>query len=143
MVQMMQHSGHNPGLKCSVIWVPFPESPMIPMTVFQSCGRTQPLMTSNLWRQPYCWIRPAISVKIAISLNSLNTTFAEMRIGITKFQHYYLELYGCLDYLEIYKPWMEGARPPAESVMNCMGAITNIPCVVQDIYTAGVPVWLL
>src|SRR5271168_3196354 len=66
-----------------------------------------------------------------------------MRIGVTEFQHYYLELYGCLDYIEIHKPRMEGARPPAESVMNCMGAITNIPRIVQDFWTAGLPVWLL
>jgi hypothetical protein len=76
-------------------------------------------------------------------LDLLKTTFTEMTIGITKFQHYYLELYGCLDYLKIYKPRIDGARPPEESVMNCMGAITNIPCIVQDFYTAGLPVWLI
>ena len=59
-------------------------------------------------------------------LNSLKTTFTEMRIGVTEFQRYYLEICGCLDYLEIYKPRMEGARPPAESVVNCMGAIVQI-----------------
>lgn len=26
--------------------------------------------------------------------------------------------------------------------MNCMGAITNIPCIVQDFYMVGLPVWL-
>jgi hypothetical protein len=78
-----------------------------------------------------------------IRLDALKTTFDEMIIGVTEFQRYYLELYGCLDYLEIYKPRMDGARPPAESVMNCMGAITNIPRIVQDFYTAGLPVWLL
>jgi hypothetical protein len=76
-------------------------------------------------------------------LDSLKTTFTEMTIGVTKFQCYYLELYGCLDYLKIYKPHMDGEKPPAESVMNCMGAITNIPCIVQDFYTAGLPVWLI
>jgi hypothetical protein len=76
-------------------------------------------------------------------LNSLKTTFAEMRIGVSEFQRYYLEIYGCLDYLEIYKPRMDGARPPAESVVNCMGVITNIPRIVQDYFTAGLPVWFL
>jgi hypothetical protein len=76
-------------------------------------------------------------------LDSLKTTFTEMRIGVTEFQRYYLELHGCLDYLEIYKPHMEGAKPPAESVVNCIGAITNIPRIVQDFYAAGLPVWLL
>ena len=60
-------------------------------------------------------------------LNLLKTTFTEMRIGISDFQCYYLEIHGFLDYIKIYKPCMEGARPPAESVTNCMGAIMNIP----------------
>jgi hypothetical protein len=76
-------------------------------------------------------------------LESLKTTFTEMRIGVTEFQRYYLELYGCLDYLEIYKPRIDGVKPPAESVMKCIGAITNIPRIVQDFYTAGLPVWFL
>ena len=76
-------------------------------------------------------------------LDSLKTTFTEMRVGVTEFQCYYLEIYGCLDYLKIYKPRMDGKRPPAQSVMNCMGAITNIPRIVQDFYTAGIPVWFL
>lgn len=76
-------------------------------------------------------------------LDSLKTTFTEMRVGVTEFQRYYLELQGCLDYMEIYKPRMDGQRPAAESVVNCMGAITNIPRIVQDFYTAGLPVWFL
>jgi hypothetical protein len=76
-------------------------------------------------------------------LDSLKTTFTEIRVGVTEFQRYYLELQGCLDYLEIYQPRMEGTRPAAESVANCMGAITNIPHIVQHFYTAGLPVWFL
>ena len=76
-------------------------------------------------------------------LDVLKTTFTEMTIGVTKFQRYYLELYGCLDYLKMYKPCMERLGPSAESVMNCVGTITNIPCIVQDFYMAGLPVWLL
>ena len=76
-------------------------------------------------------------------LNSLKTMFTKIWVGVTEFQRYYLELCGCLDYLEIYKPRMEGGRPPVESVVNCIGTITNIPSIVQDFYTAGLPVWFL
>jgi hypothetical protein len=76
-------------------------------------------------------------------LNSLKTTFTEMRIGVSEFQRYYLEAYGCLDYLEIYKPRMEGTKPAAESVMNCVGAITYMPHIVQQFVLAGLPVWFL
>jgi hypothetical protein len=73
---------------------------------------------------------------------SLKTTFTEMRVGVTEFQRYYLEIRGCLDYLELYKPRMDGARPRAETVVNCVGAITHIPRIVQDFHAAGLPVWL-
>jgi hypothetical protein len=76
-------------------------------------------------------------------LDSLKTTFTEMKVGVTEFQRFYLEIYGCLDYLKIYKPRMDGTRPPAESVMNCIGTITNIPHIVQHFHTAGLPVWFL
>ena len=76
-------------------------------------------------------------------LDSLKTTFTEMRVGVTQFQRYYLETCGCLDYLEIYKPHMDGERDPAETVVNCIGTITPIPRTVQDFYTAGLPVWFL
>jgi hypothetical protein len=76
-------------------------------------------------------------------IDSLKTTFTEMRIGVSEFQRYYLEIHGCLDYLEIYKPRMEGVKSPAEFVANCIGAVTNIPYIVQDFYTAGLPIWFL
>ena len=38
---------------------------------------------------------------------------------------------------------MEGSRPPAESVANCMGAITNSARIAQEFYMAGLPIWLL
>ena len=76
-------------------------------------------------------------------LDSLKTTYLEMRISVTEFQRYYLEIYGCLDYLEIYRGRIDGERPAAESVENCVGAITNIPCIVQDFHRAGLPIWFL
>ena len=78
-----------------------------------------------------------------VHLHSLKTTFTAIRIGITKFQQYYLEICSCLDYLEFYKPRMDGSQPAAETIANCIWAITNIPCIVQDFHTAGLPIWLL
>jgi hypothetical protein len=74
-------------------------------------------------------------------LNSLKTTFTEMKLAVTEFQRYYLETLGCLDYLEIHVPRMDGRRPPAESVENCIGAFTHSPRIAQQFYNAGLPVW--
>ena len=41
-------------------------------------------------------------------LNLLKTTFTEMRVGVTNFQHYYLEIDGFLDYIKSTSHvWME------------------------------------
>ena len=78
-----------------------------------------------------------------LRLGSLKTTYTEMRFGVTEFQRYYLEVCGCLDYLQIYKPRMDGRKPPAETVTNCVGAFTHVARVAQDFHMAGLPVWLL
>jgi hypothetical protein len=66
-----------------------------------------------------------------------------MVLCVTEFQRCYLELHGFLDYLEIYQPRMEGILTPATTVEKCVGAITVSPRVVQDFFTAGLPVWFV
>lgn len=85
-----------------------------------------------------------ISMKHAMSrLRSLKSAFGQMRFGVTEFQRYYLEIHALLDYLQIYKPRMDGAQPAATAVADCIGAFTNVPRVAQDFMTAGLPVWLI
>jgi hypothetical protein len=76
-------------------------------------------------------------------LRSLKSAFGQMRFGVTEFQRYYLEIYALLDYLQIYKPRMDGAQLAETGVANCIGAFTNVPRVAQDFKTAGLPVWLV
>ena len=37
---------------------------------------------------------------------------------------------------------MEGSKPVAETIANCVEAITNILCIVQDFHAAGLSIWL-
>ena len=78
-----------------------------------------------------------------VCIASLKTSFTEMRFGITEFQRYFLEVAGCLDYLVLYKPHMDRIKPSATTVANCVGAVTNLPRVVQDFHNAGIPIWFL
>ncbi len=78
-----------------------------------------------------------------VRLRSLKTTFTEMRFGLTEFQRYFLEVGGCLDYIVLYKPQMDGQKPAATTVANCIGVFTNIAHIVQDFHSAGLPVWFL
>jgi hypothetical protein len=76
-------------------------------------------------------------------IGSLHMTFTQMVFQVTEFQRCYLETRGLLDYLEEYLPRMNGGLKAATSVMKCVGAITSKPSVVQDFFTAGLPVWFI
>jgi hypothetical protein len=71
------------------------------------------------------------------------SSFTQMVLTVTEFQRCYLELYGLLDYLEIYQPRMESSKLPATTVADSVGTITVIPHVVQDFFQAGIPVWFI
>lgn len=78
-----------------------------------------------------------------IRLEYMDTTIQEMRFGITEFQRYYLELYGLMEWLEIYRPRMLGIQPRATTVADCMGAYVSTPRVAQEFFDAGIPVWVM
>ena len=76
-------------------------------------------------------------------IGSLHMTFTQMAFQVTEFQRCYLETRGLLDYLEVYKPRMNGGLKAATSVAGCVGAITSSPSVVQGFFAAGLPVWFI
>jgi hypothetical protein len=78
-----------------------------------------------------------------IRMGSLKSPFGLMCFKITEFQRLFLEIYALLDYLEIYRPRMDGQQPPATSVANCIGAFTHIPNIAQCFHRAGLPIWFL
>ena len=68
------------------------------------------------------------------------TSFLEMKFGVTEFQQYYLETLGIFDYLEIYKPHMDGIKTHTGSVDNHMGIFTSVLRVAQEFFDASLPV---
>jgi len=76
-------------------------------------------------------------------LESIATSFREMVFGITEVQRYFREITGMLDYMEIYKPRMDGEDVPASNLANAIGAFTTEVRVAQDFVVAGLPVWLI
>ena len=58
-------------------------------------------------------------------------------------QWMWLHIWGILDYMEIYKPHMDGQAPPAAGVADTIGtSITSIR-VAQDMFLASLPCWLI
>ena len=71
-------------------------------------------------------------------------SYLEMRFSVTELQRYYLEVLALVNYIEIYKPRMDGAQSPAKGLTAaCIGAFTSTPRVVQDFVEAGLPVYFI
>ncbi|PPR05895.1 hypothetical protein CVT24_006643 [Panaeolus cyanescens] len=78
-------------------------------------------------------------------LASLPTTWHQIRFTVTEVQRLLLELHGCLDYIEIYKPQIDGTRPSPStpSTLPTIGAFTSNVRVVEEFSAIGIPVWLI
>jgi hypothetical protein len=76
-------------------------------------------------------------------LESVYTNFRQMEFSIRDVQRTWLELTALLDYMEIYKPRMDGHAHSASEVANTIGVFTHDLRVAQDFFTAGLPCWLI
>lgn len=78
-------------------------------------------------------------------LEYLTTDLRTLQITIRETQRLFLELTACLDYMEIYKPRMEGLikAPETAPVAETLGAITHDPMVCHQLWIAKIPVWLV
>lgn len=81
-----------------------------------------------------------------IRLACLPSTFQEMVIGVTEFQRYYLETLGTLDYLQLFKPYMDnalGADSPMPLQSGRIGAFITDPHIAQEFFDAGLPFYFV
>jgi hypothetical protein len=76
-------------------------------------------------------------------LESVNTNFRQMEFSVRDVQRIWLELTALLDYMEIYKPRMDGRVSSASEVSSTIGVFTHDLRVAQDFFTAGLPCWLI
>ncbi|KAF9042145.1 hypothetical protein BJ165DRAFT_1546236 [Panaeolus papilionaceus] len=78
-------------------------------------------------------------------LLSLRTSWTQIRFTLTELQRLLLELRGCLDYLEIYKPMLDLSHmaPSNPSTIPTMGALTTNARVVEEFNSVGIPVWFV
>jgi hypothetical protein len=76
-------------------------------------------------------------------LESVYTNFRQMVFGLRDVQRMWLEVTALLDYMQIYKPRMDGYAPSASGVADTVGVFTHDLRVAQDLVTAGLPYWLI
>ncbi|KAF9459565.1 hypothetical protein BDZ94DRAFT_1239143 [Collybia nuda] len=76
-------------------------------------------------------------------LEHISTNFRSVQLGVHATQRVYLELLACLDYMEIYRPRMDGPTHSQFAVSNRIGTFTTDVNICNRMYRAGIPVWLI
>jgi hypothetical protein len=76
-------------------------------------------------------------------LELVNTNFRQMEFSVRDVQRIWLDITALLDYMEIYKPRMDGRLSSASEVANTIGIFTHDLRVAQDYFSAGLPCWLI
>ncbi|KAF9035469.1 hypothetical protein BJ165DRAFT_1409348 [Panaeolus papilionaceus] len=78
-----------------------------------------------------------------VHLQALVASWHQIRFTFTELQRYYLEIVGCLDYLEVYKPHMDGVQSSQPPLANTIGVFTSKVRIVEEFMAAGLPVWYI
>ncbi|TFK61663.1 hypothetical protein BDN72DRAFT_903908 [Pluteus cervinus] len=85
------------------------------------------------------------TMKHALSrLKYVTTSFSEMLITLCDVQRCWLEIRAALDYMEIFKPRMDGVDndPPSTTALT-IGAFVHVHRDAQDFHRAGLPFWFM
>ena len=70
-------------------------------------------------------------------------SFRHIEFIVRDLQRVWLHVWAILDYMEIYKPRMDGHTPPGDGVADTIGTFTMSIRVAQDMFLAGLPCWLI
>ena len=70
-------------------------------------------------------------------------SFGHIQFVVQDLQRVWLHVWAILDYMEIYKPRMDGHAPPGDGVADTIGTFTMSIRVAQDMFLAGLPCWLI
>src|SRR6202522_551854 len=84
------------------------------------------------------WIQQVLD-----QLNSVHMSLRHIQFVVRDLQRMWLHVWGVLDYMEVYKPRMDGHTPPVGGVANTIGTFTTSIRVAQDMFLAGLPCWLI
>ena len=87
---------------------------------------------------PIKWIQ-----KVLDQLHSVQMSFCHIEFVVQDLQRMWLHVWGILNYMEIYKPCMNGHAPPGKGVADTIGTLTTSIRVAQDMFLAGLPCWLI
>ena len=70
-------------------------------------------------------------------------SFCHMEFIVWDLQRIWLHIWAILDYMQIYKPHIDGLAPADKGVANTIGTFMTSICIAQDMFLAGLPFWLI
>lgn len=90
-------------------------------------------------------IQPSVKwlQQVLDQLQSVQMSFRHIQFVVRDLQRVWLHVWAVLDYMEIYKPRMDGHALPGDGVADTVGTITMSIRVAQDMFLAGLPCWLI
>ncbi|KAF5359920.1 hypothetical protein D9758_013988 [Tetrapyrgos nigripes] len=78
-----------------------------------------------------------------LRLETLSTSYRQMRVAVVSLQRTFLELLALLGYCRTYKPRMDGRENAASSPLPLVGAFVWDLDVAGQLYRAGIPFWYI
>jgi hypothetical protein len=87
---------------------------------------------------PMKWINQVLD-----QLHSVLMSLRHIEFVVRDLQRIWLHVWAILDYMEIYKPRIDGIASPVEGVADTIGTFTTSIRVAQDMFLAGLPCWLI
>jgi hypothetical protein len=90
-------------------------------------------------------IQPSVKwlQQVLYQLHAVQMSFRHMEFVVRDLQSVWLNVWAILDYMEIYKPRIDGLAPPGDGVADTVGTFTTSIRVAQDLFLAGLPCWLI
>ncbi len=99
---------------------------------------TRPEQNSPILQPSVKWLQQVLD-----QIFSVQMSFRHMQFVVRDFQRVWLDVWAILDYMEIYKPRMDGHAVPGDGVADTVGTFTTSIRVAQDMFLAGLPCWLI
>ena len=99
---------------------------------------TPPQRSSPIIQPSIKWLQQVLD-----QLLSIQMSFRHIKFIVRDLQRIWLDIWAILDYMEIYKPCMDGHAPPGKGVADMVGTFTISIHVAQDMFLASLPCWLI
>jgi hypothetical protein len=99
---------------------------------------TQPERNAPIIQPSLKWLQQVLD-----QLHSVQMSFRHIEFVVRDLQRVWLHVWAILDYMEIYKPRMDGLALPGDGVADTIGTFTTSIRVAQDMFLAGLPCWLI